>query len=147
MPAGPALASIWSGNAPPVVMIRGGRRCSAACLITSVICSTAVVTNKASPSDLLIEASWAERSVASGVIVSVTPTFMPLPASALENSAAAPRPKSLLTVRKSAFLIGGLNDPSFSTKATASISEVGLIRNTHGLPATVILPEDDDDFG
>src|ERR1043166_7436761 len=68
---------------------------------------------------------------------------MPLPASAFENSAAAPRPKSLLTERKSAFLIGGLNEPSFSTKATASISEVGLMRNTHGLPATVILLEDE----
>src|SRR5207302_2783950 len=106
-------------------------------------CSTPVVTNKASPSNFLIEASWAERSVASGVIVSVTPIFTPLLASAFANSAAAPRPKSLLTDRKSAFLIGGLKVPSFSTKATASISEVGLMRNTHGLPDTVILPEDE----
>src|SRR5215831_8778386 len=68
---------------------------------------------------------------------------MPLLASAFANSAAAPRPKSLFTERKSAFLIGGLNEPSLSRKATASISDVGLMRNTHGFPETVILPDED----
>src|ERR1700724_2545864 len=59
MPAGPALAIIWSGNAPPVVMMRCASRCSAACLMTSVTCSTPVVTNSASPSDFFDEASLA----------------------------------------------------------------------------------------
>ena len=91
-----------------------------------MFCSTAVVTNNVSPPDALILASCAEKSVAFGSITSFTPMTMPLAASIFENSVADPMPKSLLVLRKSAFLM-----PSFAASgwnALASISEVGLIR-------------------
>jgi hypothetical protein len=58
-----------------------------------------------------------------------------------ENSCAAPRPKSLLVDRKSAFLMP--SDFTSGVKARASISEVGLMRKIQGLPAVVILPDDE----
>ena len=50
---------------------------SLACFRISVICSTAVVTNSVSPPDALILASCAEKSVAFGSMVSMTPTCTP----------------------------------------------------------------------
>ena len=57
---------------------------------------------------------------------SVMPTSMPFAFIMLANSAAEPRPQSLLTERKSAFLI--LKSLITLLKALASISDVGLIR-------------------
>ena len=91
-----------------------------------MICSTAVVTNSVSEPDALILASWAEKSVAFGSMVSMTPTVTPSFLAISENSLEAPRPKSLLVARKSAFLM-----PSVLTSgvnALASISDVGLMR-------------------
>ena len=47
-----------------LVMILRARRCSCACFITSVICSTAVVRKSVSPPVPLIFVSWAFMSVA-----------------------------------------------------------------------------------
>ena len=91
-----------------------------------MICSTAVVTNSVSPPEALILASCAEKSVALGSMVSMTPTCTPSRLAASENSLEAPRPKSLLVARKSAFLM--LIVLNSGVKALASISEVGLMR-------------------
>ena len=93
-----------------------------------MICSTAVVTNSVSLPDALILASWAEKSVAFGSMVSITPTSTPLAFATVENSLEAPRPKSLLVARKSAFLIP--SDLKSGVNALASISDVGLMRKT-----------------
>ena len=53
------------------------------------------------------------------------------------------RPKSLFTARKAAFLIGGLNSPSFVRKPSASILKVGEIRKIQGLPEVVIFGDED----
>src|SRR6185503_13465655 len=140
--AAPACSISWSGDVePPVVMMRVLSCRSFACLRISVTCSTAVVTNSVSAPDALILASCAEKSVALGSIVSTTPTVTPSFFAVSAKACEAPMPKSLLVARKSAFLI-----PSFlknGPKARASISDVGLIRNTYGLPEVVILPDDD----
>ena len=89
-------------------------------------CSTLVVRNSVSPPEALILASCADKSVAFGSMYSMMPTSMPLAFSILENSSAEPRPQSLLTERKSAFLMLKLS--TSLSNALASISEVGLMR-------------------
>ena len=49
----------------------------------------------------------------------------------------------MFTDRKPIFLIGGLNFASCSAKASASISEVGEMRKTQGLPEVVMRAADD----
>ncbi len=140
--ASPACWISWSGEfEPPVVRMRALSCCSLACLRISVICSTAVVTNTVSPPEALILASCAEKSVAFGSMVSITPTCTPWAFSMSENSFAAPSPKSLLVDRKSAFLMPSVF--TIGANARASISEVGLMRKIHGLPEVVIFPEDE----
>src|SRR5215468_6708362 len=53
----------------------------------------------------------------------------------------APRPKSLLVPSRSAFLMPSVL--TMGANAFASISEVGLMRKIHGLPAIVILLDDE----
>src|SRR5262245_48466642 len=107
----------------------------------SVICSTAVVTNRVSLPEALILASCAEKSVAFGSMTSMVPIWTPSFLAISENSLAAPRPKSLLVLKKSAFLIAIVL--TSGVNAFASISEVGLMRNMYGLPEVVILPDDE----
>src|SRR5207245_942812 len=68
LPAGPAFPNLSGALAPPMLSFPRASplapRCSCACFITSVICSTAVVRKSVSPPVPLIFASWAFMSVA-----------------------------------------------------------------------------------
>src|SRR2546430_16996734 len=70
-----------------------------------------------------------------GVQTCALPTCTPFFLSMSPNAVMEPRPQSVFTARKSAFLT-----PSFSTycsRPRASISLGGLMRKTHGLPRFV----------
>src|SRR5215217_7362139 len=80
-------------------------------------------------------------SCADWSIVSTKPTSTPLLLYILEKSSAAPRPQSLLTTRKSTFLM-----PSawtFGANASASTADGGEMRKMYGLPEVVILPDEE----
>src|ERR1035437_2626307 len=72
---------------------------------------------------------------------STSPTAIPCSFSTLLNSSAVPRPQSLLTTRKSAFLIPILSTILLNT--AASTSDGGAMRKIYGLPAVVIFDDDD----
>src|SRR2546425_9972225 len=121
---------------PPVVTILRPSRCSCACFITSVICSTAVVRKSVSPPVALILVIWAFMSVAVLSMNSATPTAAPFFFSMSPNAVMDPRPQSVLTARKSTRLTPSLS--TYCSSPSASISDGGLMRKIHGLPRFVI---------
>src|SRR6266511_2177665 len=66
---------------------------------------------------------------------SVAPTPAPARFRTSPKAATAPRPQSVFTARKSAFLIP--RSFRYFSRPSASISLGGLIRNTHGFPRLV----------
>src|SRR6266446_6536485 len=135
--AAPACLMSWVGeDEPPVVTIFRLSRCSWACFSTSVICSTAVVRKSVSPPVVLILVICAFMSVALCSMNSVASTGRPFFFKRSPNAWIEPRPQSVLTARKSAFLMASLS--TYGSRPTASISLGGLIRKIHGLPRLVM---------
>src|SRR5205807_2409177 len=135
--AAPACLMSWVGeDEPPVVTIFRRSRCSWACFSTSVICSTAVVRKSVSPPVVLILVICAFMSVALCSMNSAAPTGRPFFFKRSPNAWIEPRPQSVLTARKSAFLMASLS--TYGSRPTASISLGGLIRKIHGLPRLVM---------
>jgi hypothetical protein len=75
-------------------------------------------------------------SVAACSMNSAAPTCTPFFFSMSPKAWIEPRPQSVLTARKSAFLTPSLS--TYCSRPIASISLGGLMRNTHGLPRLVI---------
>src|SRR5437660_1598781 len=113
LPAGPSFSK-WMGPLTPVRFTR----------------------KSVSPPVVLILVICAFMSVALCSMNSAAPTGRPFFFKRSPNAWIEPRPQSVLTARKSAFLMASLS--TYGSRPTASISLGGLIRKIHGLPRLVM---------